>query len=97
MPPTGCGGCNVGGRLELAFLLQTTAWLLVAVGAIPPSVLAVLRYAATTDYLWAIRGPFPFNQLGSSPFWLCAFLTTVATTVTRWGAAILLTIAAHRR
>ncbi len=67
------------GRLVLRVVLQTAAGFLVALGAVPPSVFAVLRHAATSA---ACYGPYPFNQLGSSPFWVWASLTTVGTTAT---------------
>ncbi len=76
-------------------VVQLAAWLLVALGAVPPSVLAVLRYAAQADYVWAIRGPSPFNQLGSSPFWLWAFLTTVGLTALCWGTALWFIVVVH--
>ncbi len=76
-------------------LFQLAAWFLVALGAVPPSVFAVLQYAARADYVWAIRGPSPFNQLGSSPFWLWAFLTTAGVTALCWGAALWFMVVVH--
>ena len=55
----------------------------------------MLRYAARVDYVWAIRGPYPFNQLGSSPFWLWAFVVTVGLTALCWGTALWFMVVMH--
>ena len=62
--------------------------LLLIIGTVPPSVLAVLWYARTADYRWAIRGPGPFAHLGAGPATLAAFTLVTLWTAGCWTAAV---------
>ena len=62
--------------------------LMFVIGAIPPTVLAVLWYARMADYAWAIRGPGPFAHLGGGPAMLAAFTFVIVWTLGFWGAGV---------
>ena len=67
------------------------AWLTIAaasafaIGAIPALRIILFRYMIAKDYTWAIRGPEPFSQLGSGPWWLGTILFGVIATGVLWG------------
>jgi hypothetical protein len=63
------------------------AALLIVAGTVPPTVLAVLWYARSADYLWAIRGPGPFAHVGSGPAMMAALIATALWTAACWAAA----------
>jgi hypothetical protein len=67
------------------------AGLLYVLGAVPPTVYAVLWYARAADYAWAIGGPGIFGRLGGGPFVLALTAGTVVVTATWWLAAAWLT------
>lgn len=69
-----------------------SAALLLAAGAVPPTVLAVLWYARTADYRWAISGPGLFAHLGGGPALLALTLATAVTTTVWWGSALWLAV-----
>ena len=81
------------GISALARLLGGEAGTLIAsgvlfvLGAVPPTVYAVLWYARAADYRWAISGPGIFAHLGSGPFMLALTAATVVATATCWLAA----------
>jgi hypothetical protein len=64
------------------------AGLLLVVGSVPPSILAVLWYARSADYRWAISGPGPFGQLGGGPAMMAAVLFTFTWTGLTWTSAL---------
>ena len=73
----------VGGSL---WPLMAAAALLV-LGSVPPTVAMVLIYARKADYVWAIRGPGVFAQLGGGPFWLATGVFVFVWMLICWLAA----------
>ncbi len=62
--------------------------LLFVIGTVPASVLAVLWYARTADYRWAIHGPGPFAHLGGGPAMVAALTLVTLWTAGCWTAAV---------
>src|SRR5688572_29456054 len=78
------------------FVLQSLVWLWIILGSVPLSVLAVLFYARNADYVWAIRGPYPFSHLGGGPFMLWMFFGTLLVTSFCWGMALWLSVLVNK-
>jgi hypothetical protein len=72
------------------------AAVLIAIGAVPPSAVAVLWWAKVAAYAWAIHGPGVFGHLGSGPIMTAMLTSTVAWTAVCWAVAAVLTMRAYR-
>lgn len=77
------------------FALHAISALFILLGALPAVAVAGLWWVARADYLWAIRGPFPFSHLGSGPFWFGSGLMAVVTAAVAWSIALWLKVLAH--
>jgi hypothetical protein len=86
---------RVAARAHLRAALASGA--LFVLGTVPPSVLAVLWWARSADYRWAIRGPGIFAHLGGGPAMLALFVITGVWTVGCWSAALWLAVRGARR
>jgi hypothetical protein len=64
------------------------AGVLLVAGTIPPTLAALLWYARSADYVWAIRGPGVFAQLGGGPATVAATVLILIWTSVTWIAAI---------
>jgi hypothetical protein len=72
------------------------AALAFAAGAVPIVRIGLFRYMVVEDYRWAIRGPAPFDQLGSGPWWLWTLILGGVSAGLLWGAGFWLLVWARR-
>lgn len=63
------------------------AGVLVAIGTVPPTVLAVHIYALRADYRWAINGPGLFGQSGGRPWTVAALIFVTVFAAASWLAS----------